>query len=159
MGGPFIEPFKRDIIKGENQVKPKLMLTVTSLLAILFMTLHLTDDVLRNFQGMGQGGFGALVVVLILIVWLYGVLVLAERRWGYIINLVGSLLASYLAFGHLTGIGDVTVGEIAKSSGAVFVWVVIALGVTAIFSVVLSARALWSPITGQSVEKPVTRRK
>jgi hypothetical protein len=140
-------------------VKPSLMLTITSLLAILFMSLHLTDDVLRGQGGMGQGGFEVLVVVLILIVWLYAVLVLAERRWGYIINLVGSLLSSYVAFGHLTGIGDVTVGEIAKTSPPVFVWAVIGLGVTAIFSVVLAARALWAPQMSQAVEKPVTRRK
>ncbi len=140
-------------------MKPNVMLTVTSLLAILFMTLHLTDDVLRGQGGMGQGGFEALLVVLILIVWLYAVLVLAERRWGIFINLVGSLLASYIAFGHLTGVGDVTVGEISKSSPPLFVWAVIALGVTAIFSVVLAARALWAPVTGPAVERPVARRK
>jgi uncharacterized membrane protein len=124
------------------------MLTSTSLLAILFMTLHFTDDILRAQNGAGQGGFMDLVVVLILIVWLYGVLVLAERRWGYSINLVGSLLASYVAVGHMTGMGDVVVGEIAKASGPVFVWAVIGLGVTAIFSAILSARALWSPMRG-----------
>jgi hypothetical protein len=35
-------------------------------------------------------------------------------------------------------------GAIAKSSGAFFfIWTLLALGVTALFSVILSARALW----------------
>ena len=147
-------------------MKLNVMLTISSLLAILFMTLHFTDDILRNQNAAGQGGFMNLVVVLILIVWLYGTLALAERRSGYIIILVGSLLSSYVGIGHVTGMGDIVVGEIAKSSGAFFVWAVIALAVTALFSVVLSARALFSMQTGQSgqsnnpnTEKPVARRR
>jgi hypothetical protein len=36
-------------------------------------------------------------------------------------------------------------GEIAKSSGAFFfIWTIIALGVTALISVILSVRGLWS---------------
>ena len=41
-------------------------------------------------------------------------------------------------------------GNIAKSSGAFFfVWTLIALGVTALFSVILSARGLWTLLWGQ----------
>ena len=137
-------------------MKPNAMLTATSLLAILFMTLHLTDDVLRDQNGAAQGGLVGLAVPVVLIVWLYAVLVLAERQSGYIINLAASLLSSYVAFGHMTGIGDVVIGVIAKSSGPVFVWTVIALGVTAIFSVILSARALFSP-QGATSANPTSR--
>jgi len=60
--------------------------------------------------------------VLILVIWLYGILLLPERRAGYIIGLLGSLMASFIAFGHLTGIaGDVFIGEIAEATGAFFV--------------------------------------
>ena len=114
------------------------------------MTMHFTDDIMRAQNGAGQGGFNDLVVVLVLIVWLYGELVLAGRRSGYIINLVVSLISSYVAVGHLTGMGDVVVGEIGKSTGPVFVWAVIGLGVTAIFSVILVARALFMPEGGAS---------
>ena len=131
-------------------MKLNVMSTIASLLSILFMTLHVTDDILRNQGGAAQGGVVNLIVVLILIVWLYGTLVLAERRSGYVIILVGSLLASGPGVLHMTGWGDVVVGEIAKSSGAFFVWVVVALGVTAIFSLILSARGLWSLQRGQS---------
>ena len=42
-------------------------------------------------------------------------------------------------------------GKIANSSGIFFwVWTLIALDVTAIFSVILSARGLWSLQWGQS---------
>jgi hypothetical protein len=57
-------------------MKHNVMLTITSLLSILFMTFHLSDDILR---GMASVGVINPVAVLILVVWLYGTLVLAER--------------------------------------------------------------------------------
>src|SRR5271170_8301657 len=82
-----------------------------------------------------------LIVVPILVVWLYGTLVLAERRSGYVIILLGSLLGLLVPVIHMKGAG---VGAIAKSSGAFFfIWTLLALGVTALFSVILSARGLW----------------
>ncbi len=46
--------------------------------------------------------------------------------------------------------GEGVGGEIAKSSGAYFfVWTLLALGVTATFSVILSVRGLWSLQRGQ----------
>ncbi len=86
----------------------------------------------------------------ILVVWLYGTLVLAERRSGYVIMLVGSLLGLSMPVIHVMGAGGVFRGEIAKSSGAfLFVWTLHALGVTAMFSLILSARGLWSLQPGQ----------
>ena len=39
-------------------------------------------------------------------------------------------------------------GAIAKSNGAFFfIWTLLALGVTALFSVILSARGLWEQLT------------
>jgi hypothetical protein len=116
------------------------LLIITSLLSILFMTFHLTDDIIR---GMEKGGPSNLIAVPILVVWLYGTLLLAERRSGYIIILIGSLLGLLVPVLHMTGVG--VGGEIAKSSGAFFfVWTLIALGVTSLFSVILSVRGLWS---------------
>lgn len=104
------------------------------------MTFHLTDDVVR---GMEPGGVSNMVGVLVLAVWLYGTLVLAGRRLGYVITLLGSLLGSVVPVVHMSGAG--VGGEIAKSSGGfLFVWTLITLGVTSIFSVILSARGLWS---------------
>jgi uncharacterized membrane protein len=121
-------------------MKHNVMLTIASLLSIIFMTFHHTDDIRR---GMAPGGVINLVVVLILVIWLYGTLVLVERRAGHVIILVASLLVSGIPVVHMTGSGLVG-GKIANSGGAYFfVWTLIALGVTALFSVVLSARGLW----------------
>ena len=124
------------------------MLTTASLLSILFMTFHLTDDILHQ-GGMAQRGF--LFSVLILVVWLYGTLVLAERRSGYVIILLGSLLGLAVPVIHMMGTGVGVGGNIARSSGAFFfIWTLIALGVTALFSLILSARGLWSLQRGRS---------
>ena len=67
---------------------------------------------------------------------------LAEKRSGYVIILLGSLLALLVPVIHMKGAG--VGGAIAKSSGAFFfIWTLLALGVTALFSVILSARGLW----------------
>ena len=119
-------------------MKQSVMLTITSLLSILFLTLHTTDDIVR---GMEPGTLFDLIIVPILAVWLYGTLVLAERRSGYIIILLGSLLGLVVPVVHMKGAG--VGGALAKSSGAFFfIWTLLALGVTALFSVILSVRGL-----------------
>ena len=121
-------------------MKHKVALTVTSLLSILLFTLHLTDDIVR---GLEKGGVSNLTAVPIFVVWLYGTLVLADRRSGYVIILLGSLLGLAVPVVHMTGKG--VGGEIARSNGAFFfIWTIIALGVTALFSAILSVLALWS---------------
>ena len=89
-------------------MKHNSMLTIASLLSILFMTLHLTSDTVHA-RALGTAEAGELnppVAVPILVVWLYGTLVLAERRSGYIIMLpVGSLLALGMPVIHEMGAG------------------------------------------------------
>ena len=128
-------------------MKHSVMLTISSLLLVLFLTFHLADDIVRGFE---PGGLSNLVGgVLISVVWLYGILVLAERRSGYVIILLGSLLGSGVPVLHMMGAGLVG-GRIANSSGMFFwVWTLITLQVTAIFSLILSARGLWSLPWGQ----------
>ena len=117
------------------------MLTITSLLSILFLSFHMSEDVVRGFE---PGGFKNINVILIMFVWLYGTLALAGRRSGYIIILLGSLLGSVVPLAHMRGAGLVG-GRIANSNGKFFfVWTLLAIGVTSLFSVVLSARGLWS---------------
>ena len=123
------------------------VLTISSLLSMLFMAFHWADDIVR---GMSPGGVSGLAGVLILVIWLYGTLVLADRRSGYIIMLLGSIGGLGVLVIHMRGAGLVG-GSIANSSGVFFwVWTLMALGVTAIFSVILSARGLWSLQWGQS---------
>ena len=129
-------------------MKHNVMLTITSLLSILFFTFHLADDIVRGFE---KGGASNLTAVPIFVVWLYGTLVLAERRLGYVIVLLGSLLGLAVPVLHMTGTGVGIASGIPNSSGGFFfIWTIIALGVTALFSVILSARGLWSLRRGQS---------
>src|SRR5215470_9403263 len=126
-------------------MKNNLMLTVASVLSILFTTFHLTSDTLHAKLGTPEAGGSTLVAVPILVVWLYGTLVLAERRSGYVIMLVGSLLGLAVPVIHEMGAGGIFRGQIARSDGAfLFVWTLHALSVTAMFSLILSVRMLWS---------------
>src|SRR5712692_5800628 len=123
-------------------MKRSVMLTIASLLSILLMTFHLTDDIVRGFE---KGGVSNLTAVPIFVVWLYGTLVLAERRSGYVIILLGSLLGLGVPVIHMMGKGVGVGSNIAQSGGAFFfVWTLMALGVTTLFSIILSARGLWS---------------
>jgi hypothetical protein len=135
-------------------MKHNVMLTIASLLSILFFSFHHADDVIR---GMAPGGLSNLIPVIFLVAWLYGTtLTLDERRAGYVIILVLSLLGLGIPVLHMTGSGFVG-GDIGKSGGAFFfVWTLIALGVTTLFSVILSARGLWSLKWGKSrlVQQP-----
>ena len=118
-------------------MKDNVILTITSLLSILLGTFHLADDIDR---GMSPGGLSNLLAVVICVVWLYGTLVLAGRRSGYVIILVLSLLLMGVPVIHLRGVG-VGFGT-TRSGGLFFIWTLLALGVTALFSVILSVRGL-----------------
>ena len=123
-------------------MKHSSMLTITSLLSILFFTFHLADDIIRGIE---PGTATNLTALPIFVVWLYGTLVLAERRSGYVIMFLGSLLSLAVPILHIKGAGVGLGGGIAKTSGAFFfIWTLIVLGVTGLFSVILSARGLWS---------------
>ena len=125
-------------------MKPNIMLIIASLLSILFSAFHLADDIDR---GMSPGGLLNLIAVAIWVVWLYGTLLLAERRSGYVIILVASLLVTGLPVIHMRGVG-VGFGT-TRSGGFFFVWTLLAVGVTGLFSVILSVRGLWSLRRGQ----------
>ena len=120
-------------------MKQNVTLTIASLLSVLFMTVHTTDDIVR---GMEPGTLFDLITLPILVVQLYGTLVLLGKRSGYVIILLGSLLLLVVPVVHMKGAG--VGGAIAKSDGAFFfIWTLLALGVTALFSVILAARGLW----------------
>ena len=128
-------------------MKRKVTLTITSLLSILFMAFHWAGDIVR---GISPGGVSGLGGVLILVIWLYGTLVLADRRSGHIIMLLGSIGGLGVLVVHMRGAGLVG-GRIGSSSGVFFwVWTLLALGVSSTFSGILSARGLWRLKWGQS---------
>jgi len=127
-------------------MKQNVTLTIASLLSVLFMMFHMTDDIVR---GMEPGTLSDLIVLPILVVQLYGTVVLAGKRSGYITLLVVSLLELVVPVIHMKGAG--VGGAIANSNGAFFfIWTLLALGVTALFSVTLAARGLWGHLPGRT---------
>jgi hypothetical protein len=119
-------------------MKQNVPLTIASLLSVLFMTLHTTDDIVR---GMEPGTLFDLIVLPILVAQLYGTLALAGRRSGYITLLVVSLMELVVPVVHMKGRGVGAIGQ--TSGGFFFIWTLLALGVTALLCVMLSARGLW----------------
>jgi hypothetical protein len=114
-------------------MKPNVMLTVSSLLSLLLIMFHLTDDVL--VQAVGAVKYPIPVVVSV--VWLYGTLMLSDRVSGYIIMLLGGLVAAGMMVIHSKG------GVVHKSGGFFFVWTLFALSATGWFTSILSVRGLW----------------
>ena len=124
-------------------MKQNAILVVTSLLSILFLTLHVTDDIVRGISK-AEPSNTALVVLVIL---LYGTLVLAQRRSGHVIMLLVGLFAAAMPVMHMRG---THYGEIAQSSGGFFfVWTLWALGGVGGVTIALSARGLWALRRGQ----------
>jgi len=59
-------------------MKQNVMLTIASLLSILLLTLHITDDIVRGYRRPSPQN----IALAVLVVLLYGTLVLAERDRG-----------------------------------------------------------------------------
>src|SRR5579883_1884068 len=122
-------------------MKQTAILTTTTLLTILLMTFHLAGDIVFKLS---PAGFANLFAVFVFVVMLCGTLLLAGRRSGYIIVFFGSLFALVMPVLHMRGAHGMIGGEVGNSSqGFFFVWVLLALSVTATFSAILSACALW----------------
>ena len=132
-------------------MKEERLLTIASLLSILLFSFHVADDIRRGFE---PGTLTNLPAVPIFVFWLYGTLVLAERRSGYIITLLGGLFALVVPLAHMRGKGVGITSSLPKFSGHFFfVWVLLAIGVTGLFSVILSARRLWATRKSRGVSK------
>jgi hypothetical protein len=124
-------------------MKENATLVVTSLLSILLLTLHVTDDIVRGISK-AQSSNIALVVLAVL---LYGTLVLAERRSGHVIMLLAGVFAALMPVIHMRA---AHYPEIAASPGGYFfVWTLWALGGLGGCTVMLAARGLWKLRRGQ----------
>src|SRR5262249_3844383 len=129
-------------------MKSSVMLTVTSLLSILLLSLHISEDIVLGFAG---GGLTNLFGIAILVVFLCGAVLLSGRRTGLVIVLIGSLLAAGMPVSHMTG----AVVGVKRSEGAFFfVWTLYALGVTGAFGFILSVRAFGSASAVQRAADP-----
>ena len=119
----------------------KITLTVTSLLTIVLSSFHLADDVVKGFEPGGTTNYTGTVIMA---VYLFAVLMLAERRWAHLIVLIGSIGGAGVPYLHMIGNGLVG-PRVVNAGGAFFwVWTLLALGATAIVSSILAARGLWA---------------
>jgi len=123
---------------GEYLLKRNTILVVSSLLSILLLTLHITDDIVRGISKAESSN----TALLVLVVFLYGTLVLAERLSGHVIMLLVGLFAAAMPVIHMRG---AHYSEIARSTGGFFfVWTLWALGGLGGLTVILSVRGLWN---------------
>jgi hypothetical protein len=114
------------------------VLPIASLLSVLLLTLHVTDDIVRGISNAEPSN----IALIVLTVFLYGTLVLAERRSGHIIMLLVGLCAAAMPVMHMRG---AHYGDIARSTGGFFfVWTLWALGGLGGLTLILAARGLWN---------------
>lgn len=114
-------------------MKPRVLLTIASLLSLVLIMVHLTGDVLLQPEGHVKYP----IPVVVFVVWLYGTLMLPDRVTGYIIMLLGGLIAAAMIVLHSR------TGVVHQSGGFYFVFTMFALGATGWFTAILSARELW----------------
>lgn len=117
-------------------VKQNVLLVVTSLISIVLLSLHISEDIILGFA---PGGLTNLIGIAVLVVYLCAALLWSDRRLGLVILMLGSIIAAGMPVIHMMGAG---VG-VKRSAGAFFfVWTLYALGVTGTFGFVLSVREL-----------------
>jgi len=116
-------------------------LTVSSLLSVVLFTVHLAHDIVFGLDAMTRGG--TFTFLLIMLVSLYGTVELAGRRSGYVATLLLGLLAAGMPVLHTVG------GPRSARLGIAFVWTLLALGTSGVFTAALSARGLWRSVRGR----------
>lgn len=127
-------------------MKQNVPLIVSSSLSILLTLVHVAHDIAI---GIDESRPSIVLFVVVLVLWSYGTVALAERRSGYIIVFVLSLLAFGIPVLHMAGKSGISAGIKDSGEALFFGATVLALGVTALLSVVLSTRGLWTLRRGQ----------
>ena len=115
-------------------MKQNLTLTISAFVTLALTSLHFADDVIHDSRGVDT--MGTIILLSILIVYLYAIVELGGRRSGWVMMLLGGLAAAYMPFLH-------SLGPRATRWGFEFIWVMLAMGVTGVFSAILAGRELW----------------
>ena len=113
------------------------LLSATSLVSVLLLALHISQDIIFGFD---RAGLNHLVGVAILLVIACGALLLRERPVGTVIMLLGGVMAAGMLPLHMrNGLRP----EFLERNGALlFIWTLYVLGVNGAFSVILAVLAL-----------------
>jgi hypothetical protein len=120
-------------------MKQSNFLSATSLLSVLLLTLHISQDVVFGFD---PWGLHHLFGVALLIVIACGAVLLRERTSGKVIMLLGGLMAAAMLPLHMRN--GLRPEFLEKSGAPLFVWILYVLGVTGGLSVILAIRGLTS---------------
>jgi hypothetical protein len=118
-------------------MKQSNLLSVTSMLSVLLLTLHVSQDIVFGFD---RAGLNQLVGVAILLVVVCGAVLLRERRSGQVIMLLGGVITAAMLPLHMRN--GLRPEFLEKSGALVFVWILYVLGVSGAFSAILAIRAL-----------------
>ena len=130
-------------------MKQNVPLTVSSLLSIVLFTVHLAHDFIYGLDSMTRAGTSTFL--LIVLVSSYGTVELAGRRSGYVVTLLLGILSAVLPVLH-------TVGSARSAArGFFWVWTLLALGATGVFSVALSLQGLWRSVRARRGAAPLPR--
>lgn len=118
-------------------MKPNDLLSGTSILSVLLLSLHISQDIVFGFD---RAGLNHLVGVAILLVVVCGAVLLRERTVGTVIMLLGGVMATVMLPLHMRhGLRP----EFLEKNGALlFIWTLYVLGVSGAFSVILAVLAL-----------------
>ena len=115
------------------------LLVITSLLSIVLISLHFTDDIVRGISPPGPENVGAIAILL---VWLVGTVLFGKRLVGYIIMLLGGIFATGMPVLHFRGARFAEI--VSGSGGFFFFWILLMLGVTGTFSIILAVIEIWN---------------
>jgi len=118
-------------------VNERNFLSVTSILSVILLALHISQDIVFGFD---SAGLNHLVGVAILVVVLCGAVLLRERTSGKVIMLLGGLMALGMLPLHMRN--GLRPEFLEKSGALLFIANLYVLGVIGLFSVILAIRAL-----------------
>ncbi len=113
------------------------LLSVTSLVSVLLLALHISQDIVF---GLDRAGLNHLVGVAILLVIVCGAVLLRDRLLGKVIMLLGGVMAAGMLPLHMRH--GLRPELLAKSGALLFVWTLYVLGVIGAFTVILAAQAM-----------------
>src|SRR4051812_45409729 len=116
------------------------VLTAMSVLTIVLLTVHVSSDMILGLDRMKPDISIALTVVAF---WLYAILVMPPRLPRYIVLLLGSFIGAMMPVIHTRGRG-ITSELVARPGGFLFVWVLLAVGITATLAFGLSLQGIWN---------------
>jgi hypothetical protein len=113
------------------------LLSLTSILSVLLLTLHISQDIVFGFD---RAGLNHLVGVAILLALVCGAVLLRERTLGKVIMLLGGVIAAGMLPLHMRN--GLRPEFLEKSGALLFVWILYVLGVTGAFATILAVQAL-----------------